>query len=688
METVKQKIEVLRAEIESHNRNYYDLFQPRISDYEFDQKLKELEKLEKEYPQFADANSPTQRVGSDVSEKFTQIEHQYPMLSLTNTYSEGEIMEFYNRTTKALLGEEFEIVCELKYDGTSISLIYENGLLTQAITRGDGTRGDDVTANVRTIRSIPLKLSGNAKEEHYPAKFEIRGEILMPWNAFNQLNEERLANDESLFANPRNAAAGTLKTLDPQVVASRKLDSYLYYLLGEKLPAGTHFANLQAARSWGFKISDAIKVCHNLEEVIAFINHWDEARKNLPVATDGIVLKVNSLRQQRSLGMTAKSPRWAIAYKFQAESAETRLLSVEFSVGRTGIITPVANLEPVLLSGTIVKRASLYNEDAIEEFDLHIGDLCSVEKGGEIIPKITRVNTEARIPGSEKVRFATNCPACGTKLERPEGEAAHFCPNHAGCAPQIKGGIELFISRKAMNINAGSESIAQFYDAGLIKNSADLYDLTADDLLKLDRWQKKSVDKLLESIELSKQVPYERVLYALGIPGVGETGAKKLARAFHTMDDLINASVGAIPCGRPDENNIRPYEQLMNVDEVGEVIAQSIHDYFSDEKNREIIRRLQQHGLKMTLDESLLAQQTNILQGQSIVISGVFTQHSRDEYKAMIEQNGGKNSTSISKNTTFVLAGENMGPEKLKKAEKLGIKLMNEEEFLKLCINI
>ncbi|GHT01955.1 DNA ligase [Bacteroidia bacterium] len=664
MQNIKQHIETLRAEIESHNRNYYDLFQPRISDYEFDQKLKELEELEKEYPQFADANSPTQRVGSDVSEKFAQIEHQYPMLSLANTYSEGEIMEFYNRTTKALLGEEFEIVCELKYDGTSISLIYENGLLTQAITRGDGTRGDDVTANVRTIRSIPLKLTGS----DYPAKFEIRGEILMPWSAFNQLNEERSANEESLFANPRNAAAGTLKTLDPQVVANRKLDSYLYYLLGENLLADTHFANLQAARDWGFKISDATKVCHVLEEVIEFINYWDKERHNLPVATDGIVLKVNSLRQQRSIGMTAKSPRWAIAYKFQAESAETRLLSVEFSVGRTGVITPVANLEPVLLSGTIVKRASLYNEDAIEEFDLHIGDLCSVEKGGEIIPKITRVNREMRLPDSIKVRFVENCPACGTKLERPEGEAAHFCPNHLGCAPQIKGGIELFISRKAMNINVGSESIAQFYDAGLIKNSADLYDLTADDLLKLDRWQKKSVDKFLESVEQSKQVAYERVLYALGIPGVGETGAKKLAKIFHTLDDLMQASL----------------EQLVGVDEVGAVIAQNIHNYFSNKENRQILLRLKKHGLQMALDESALAQQSDKLAGQTIVISGVFTHHSRDEYKAMIEQNSGKNAVSISKNTTFVLAGENMGPEKLKKAEKLGIKIMNEEEFLNM----
>ncbi|GAP73237.1 DNA ligase, NAD-dependent [Candidatus Symbiothrix dinenymphae] len=674
MEDIKHRIEALRAEIEEHNRNYYDLFQPRISDFEFDQKLKELERLEAEHPQFADPNSPTQRVGSDMSGKFAQVAHQYPMLSLANTYSEGEIAEFYTRTQKALPGEEFEIVAELKYDGTSISLIYENGQLVQAITRGDGTRGDDVTANVRTIRSIPLKLLGGAENGakngaangHYPPKFEIRGEILMPWSSFNRLNEERLASDEAPFANPRNAAAGTLKTLHPQVVAERQLDSYLYYMLGETLPADTHFANLQAARMWGFKISEATKVCRNLAEVIEFINYWDVERKNLPVATDGIVLKVNSLRQQLNLGMTAKSPRWAIAYKFQAESAETRLLSVEFSVGRTGVITPVANLEPVLLSGTMVKRASLYNEDAIEEFDLHIGDLCAVEKGGEIIPKITRVNMEARLAGSEKVRFVAFCPACGAQVLRPEGEAAHTCPNHTGCAPQIKGSIELFISRKAMNINIGSETITQFYDAGLVKNAADLYDLTADTLLRLERWQKKSVDNFLESLEQSKQVPYERVLYALGIRGVGETGAKKLAKVFHTLDDLMQATL----------------EQLQDVDEVGAVIAKSIVAYFSASENREMLRRLQARGLQMALDDTSLAQQTNLLEGHTIVISGVFAQHSRDEYKKIIEQNGGKNTGSISKNTTFVLAGENMGPEKLKKAEQLGIKIVNEAEIL------
>jgi DNA ligase (NAD+) len=661
MEEVKKKIETLRGEIENYNRQYYDLFQPVISDFEFDQKLKELEKLEKEYPQYSDPNSPTQRVGSDLSKNFVQVEHLYPMLSLSNTYSEGEITDFYNRVKKAL-NEEFEIVCELKYDGTSISLVYENGSLIRAITRGDGTRGDDVIANVRTIQSIPLKLFGN----DYPDFFEIRGEILLPWAAFDKLNVEREEAGEPLFANPRNAAAGTLKTQNPQIVAQRKLDSYLYYLLGEKLPCDGHFENLEKAKTWGFKISTAIKKCKTLEEVFEYIRFWDKERKNLPVATDGIVLKVNSSKQQLNLGWTSKSPRWAIAYKFQAESAETRLLSVDFQVGRVGTITPVANLEPVLLSGTIVKRASLHNEDIINKFDVHIGDLCYVEKGGEIIPKITGVNKEVRTQTGEKVKFIEYCPACGTKLIRPEGEAAHYCPNHFDCAPQIKGMMEHFVSRKAMNINAGEETISLFYDAGLAKNVADLYDIKMEDILKLDRWGEKSAANFLESLEISKQVPYDRVLYALGIRFVGETVAKRLVKAFPTIEELMNAG----------------YEQLIAVDEIGEVIARGVLNYFSIEFNRELVQRLKEQGLQFALGEEALAGRTDVLKGKTFVISGVFTEHSRDEYKELIEKNGGKNTGSISAKTDFVLAGENMGPAKLEKAQKLGVKIISEFEFL------
>ena len=663
METIKDRIEALRKQIERLNYNYYVLSEPEVSDFEFDRLLKELEQLETDHPEYFDPNSPTQRVGSDIAKNFVQVEHVYPMLSLSNTYSEGEVTDFYNRTLKSL-NEPFEIVCELKYDGTSISLSYENGALVRAVTRGDGVRGDDVTANVRTIKSIPLKLHG----ADYPASFEIRGEILMPWLVFEDLNRERAESEEPLFANPRNAASGTLKLQNPAVVASRRLDSYLYYLLGENLPCDGHCENMKKAGSWGFKISDAIKKCHSLEEVFEFINYWDKERRNLPVATDGIVLKVNSARQQLNLGWTAKSPRWAIAYKFQAESAETRLNSVNFQVGRTGAVTPVANLEPVLLSGTIVKRASLHNADIIENFDIHIGDLCYVEKGGEIIPKITGVNKAARFMLGEKVRFIKNCPECGTLLVREEGEAAWYCPNHFGCPPQIKGMIEHFVSRKAMYINIGSETVNQFYNAGLIKNAADLYELKIGNILKLDRWAEKSANNFIESVRDSLSVSYDRALYALGIRYVGETVAKRLVQAFHSIDELMSAS----------------YEQLIEVGEIGEVIARSVLDYFAIESNRLLVERLKSYGVQFTLGEDELAEKTNKLDGQTFVISGTFSLHSRDDYKVLIEKNGGKNTGSVSAKTNYILAGENMGPAKLEKATKMGIKIISEVEFLKM----
>ncbi|MDR3338943.1 MAG: NAD-dependent DNA ligase LigA [Candidatus Symbiothrix sp.] len=663
METIKDKIAALRKEIERLNYHYYVLSQSLVSDFEFDALLKELECLEAEHPEYYDPHSPTQRVGSDINKNFVQVEHVYPMLSLANTYSEGEITDFYNRTRK-FLNEDFDLVCELKYDGTSISLVYENGLLTRAVTRGDGIRGDDVTANVRTINSIPLKLHGN----DYPALFEIRGEILMPWKVFDALNKERAEAEESLFANPRNAASGTLKQQNPAIVASRRLDSYLYYLLGENLPCDGHYENMEKAGSWGFKISDAIRKCSTLDEVFEFIRYWDVERKNLPVATDGIVLKVNSSRQQLNLAWTAKSPRWAIAYKFQAESAETRLNSIDFQVGRTGTVTPVANLEPVLLSGTIVKRASLHNADIIENFDIHIGDLCFVEKGGEIIPKITGVNKAARFMIGDKVRFIKNCPECGSPLVREDGEAAWYCPNHFGCPPQIKGMIEHFVSRKAMYINIGEETINQFYQAGLVKNTADLYELKAGDILQLERWAEKSAGNFIESVRESVRVPYASVLYALGIRYVGETVAKKLTNAFHSIDDLMSAS----------------YEALISVDEIGEVIARSILNYFSIESNRLLISKLKFYGLQFSLGEEVLANKTTILNGLTFVISGTFLLHSRDEYKSLIEKNGGKNVSSVSAKTDYILAGENMGPAKLEKAQKWGLKIISEVEFLKM----
>ena len=661
---VKDKIKALREALEQHNYNYYVLSAPTISDREFDEMMKELQVLEEAHPEYADPHSPTQRVGSDLSKEFEQVVHKYPMLSLGNTYSEDEVKDFYERIARDL-NEPFEIVAELKYDGTSISLTYEDGRLVRAVTRGDGTRGEDVTANVKTIRSVPLKLMG----DRYPATFEIRGEILLPWAEFDRLNKEREEQEEPFFANPRNAASGTLKQQNPAVVAARKLDAYFYYLLGEELPAETHFDNLEAARSWGFKIPNVIRVCNSLEDIYDYIAYWDVERKNLPVATDGIVLKVNSLRQQRNLGFTAKSPRWAIAYKFQAERAVTRLNSVSFQVGRTGAVTPVANLEPVLLAGTTVKRASLHNADIIEGLDLHLGDKVFVEKGGEIIPKIVGVDVEARgLLVGDKVRFIRSCPECGTPLMRPEGEAAHYCPNEAGCPPQIKGKIEHFVTRRAMNINMGPETVEDLYEAGYIKDTADLYTLEIADLLRLERWADKSARNLMASLEESKQVPFERVLYGLGIRFVGETVAKRLVSAFHSMEQLEQAS----------------FEDLTAVDEIGERIARSIIAYFADERNRTLVNRLKEYGLQMSVAEEKLANRSEKLKGLSIVISGTFAKHSRDEYKAMIEQHGGKNSGSVSGKTDYILAGDNMGPAKLEKAAKLGVKIINEDEFLNM----
>lgn len=662
--TAKEKIDQLRAELHRHNYNYYVLNAPEISDKEFDDMMRELQDMEREHPEYQDKTSPTMRVGSDLNKNFTQVTHKYPMLSLGNTYSEGEVSDFYDRTQKAL-NEDFEICAELKYDGTSISLTYENGKLIRAVTRGDGEKGDDVTDNVKTIRTIPLVLHGD-----YPKLFEIRGEILMPWEVFEELNREKEAREESLFANPRNAASGTLKLQNSAIVASRKLDAYLYYLLGEELPCDGHYENLQKAAQWGFKISDHMKKCHSLQEVFDYIHYWDTERKNLPVATDGIVLKVNSLKQQKNLGFTAKSPRWAIAYKFQAERALTRLNKVTYQVGRTGAVTPVANLDPVQLSGTIVKRASLHNADIIEGLDLHVGDMVYIEKGGEIIPKITGVDKDARsMMVGEKVKFITHCPECGSKLIRYEGEAAHYCPNETACPPQIKGKIEHFISRKAMNIDGlGPETVDMFYRLGLIKDTADLYKLTVDDIKNLERMGDKSAENIVKGIAQSKEVPFERALFALGIRFVGETVAKKIAKSFSDIEELENADL----------------ERLINIDEIGEKIAQSIISYFANLLNRELIERLKVAGLQFNRKEEDLSGYTDKLAGQSIVISGVFTHHSRDEYKDLIEKNGGKNVGSISAKTSFILAGENMGPAKLEKAQKLGVQIMSEDEFLAL----
>ena len=665
--TEQEQIVALREELHRHNYNYYVLNAPEISDKEFDDKMRLLQDLEQLHPEMTDANSPTMRVGSDLSKDFKQVYHQYPMLSLGNTYSENEVSDFYQRVQELLEGEDFEICCELKFDGTSISLIYEDGKLVQAVTRGDGEKGDDVTDNVKTIRSIPLVLHGD-----YPQRFEIRGEILMPWVVFEELNREREAREEPLFANPRNAASGTLKLQNSPVVASRKLDAYLYYLLGEQVPCDGHYENMQKAASWGFKISEHMRKVKTLQEVFDFINYWDIERKNLPVATDGIVLKVNSQRQQRHLGYTAKSPRWAIAYKFQAERALTRLNQVTFQVGRTGVITPVANLDPVQLSGTIVKRASLHNADIIEGLDLHIGDMVYVEKGGEIIPKITGVDMNSRgFMLGDKVKFISRCPECGTSLVRFEGEAAHYCPNDAECPPQIKGKIEHFISRKAMAIDGlGPETVDLFYQIGLVHNVADLYSLRALDIRGLDRMGDKSAVKIIHGIAESKQVPFERVLFALGIRFVGETAAKKLAKAFRNIEAL----------------EVATKEQLMEVDEIGEKIAQSVVTYFALPANIELINKLKEAGLQMEKLEEDEGEFSDKLSGLSIVISGVFSKHSREEYKDMIEKHGGRNVGSISLKTSFILAGENMGPAKLEKAQKLGIKIINEDDFLQMLL--
>ncbi len=663
MKTPKEQIDQLRRQLHEHNYNYYVLSQPEISDFEFDALMRQLIELENAHPEYDDANSPTKRVGSDINTSFKQVTHRYPMLSLQNTYSQEEVTEFYNRV-KRTLNEEFEIVCELKFDGTSISLVYENGSLKQATTRGDGKQGDDVTDNVRTIRSIPLLLRG----ENIPEYIEARGEILLPWRVFDDLNQEREQKGELPFANPRNAASGTLKLLDSKVVATRRLDSFIYFLMGEDLPSNSHYNNLETAHQWGLKVSTASKKCKSLQEIFEFLAYWDVERRNFPVATDGVVLKVDSLQQQRNLGFTSKFPRWAIAYKFNAEQAITRLKSVAYQVGRTGAVTPVANLEPVLLSGTTVRRASLYNEDAILALDLHIGDNVYVEKGGEIIPKITAVDKKSRLPDGEKVLFATVCPACETPLVRDEGEAAHYCPNTTGCPPQIKGRVEHFVARKAMNITIGPETISLLFDNNLLHDVADLYELKYENLINLERWGETSTNNLIQSIEQSKSVPYERVLFALGIRFVGETVAIKLAHAFPDIEQLRNATL----------------DELMNVDEIGERIAQSLIDFFENEKHQNIVSRLQSQGLQFSLSEDTLSTKTNKLDGKTIVISGVFSVHSRDEYKAMIIQNGGKNTGSISKNTDYILAGENMGPAKLDKAKKLGVAIIDENKFLEI----
>ena len=663
----RQKIEQLRAELHKHNYQYYVLNQPSVSDLEFDQMMRQLQDLEARHPELYDPNSPTQRVGSDLNHEFQQVEHKRPMLSLANTYNKEEVREWYERVEDGLSGQPFQVCCEMKFDGLSISLHYEKGRLVRAVTRGDGVRGDDVTENVKTIRSIPLVLPNGAD---YPDEFEIRGEVLMPWESFEALNREREAAEEPLFANPRNAASGTLKSKNSAVVAQRKLDAYLYYLLGEGIPGESHYDNLQKAHEWGFKIGPQMKLVMTLQEIYDYIDYWDVERKNLPVATDGIVLKVNSLAQQRSLGLTAKSPRWAIAYKFLAEKQSTVLREVTFQVGRTGAITPVANMDPVQLSGTVVRRATLNNEDFIRNLDLHIGDHVFVEKGGEIIPKIVDVDLDARDENlGPRVEFVTTCPECGTKLVRYEGEAATYCPNDASCPPQLKGRIEHFISRKAMNIDSlGPETIAEYFRRGIVHDPADLYEIRRDQISGARGQKDKSASKILLGIQESTNVPFERVLYALGIRFVGETAAKTLARNFKSIDALAKASV----------------EELLQVNGIGTVIAQSIITWFANPQNVWFVERLRSYGVQMELSEDELSEHTDKLLGQSIVISGVFAHHSRDEYKALIEKHGGKNVGSISAKTSFILAGENMGPAKLEKAQKLGIRIVGEDEFLSL----
>lgn len=660
----KERIEELRRLLHEYNVRYYIQNDPVISDQEFDALMSELQQLEQRHPELYDANSPTQRVGSDLNGNFKQVEHKYPMLSLSNTYNEQDVASWYDSVSRGLNGEKFEVCCEMKFDGLSISLIYIDGKLVRGVTRGDGIHGDDVTANVRTIRSIPLVLQPG----DYPKEFEIRGEVLMPWTVFERLNKERDLAEEPLFANPRNAASGTLKSLSSKLVASRHLDSYLYYLLGDDVPYDGQYESMQKAAEWGFKISLAMRKVSSLDEIYDYIKYWDVERKNLPVATDGIVLKVNSFRQQRLLGYTAKSPRWAIAYKFKAERACTKLIDIKYQVGRTGQITPVACLDEVQISGTSVRRATLNNEDFIKKLDLHIGDYVYVEKGGEIIPKIVGVAYDKRDANVIPATFITHCPECGTELVRYEGEAAHYCPNDTGCPPQIKGRIEHFIARRAMNIDSiGPETVDEYYRQGLIRNFADLYDIKVEDI-NGDGSRERSARKVINGINASKSVPFERVVFALGIRFVGETSARLLARHFRNIDALMGATK----------------EELKEVDGIGDVMAQSVIDYFASQENKKIIGRMKGYGLQMSIKEDPEQQRTDKLAGMNIVISGVFSKHTRDEYKAMIENNGGRNVSSVSSKTTFLLAGDKIGPSKLQKAEKLGVKIINEEKFLEM----
>src|ERR1700757_1515480 len=672
-EQIKHRIEHLSKEIEQHNYNYYVLDKPTVSDYDFDMLLEELIKLEKEHPEFISLNSPSQRVGGQITKEFKTVKHKYAMLSLANSYSKDDLKDFDERVRKGLgltstdlFSSGVEYVCELKFDGLSISLTYEHGKLVRAVTRGDGVQGDDVTNNVKTIRSIPLTLKGD-----YIDFFEIRGEIFLPLSVFNEINKEREEIGDAPLANPRNAASGTMKMQDSSVVAKRKLDCFLYYMMGDNLPATTHYENLEKAKTWGFKISPYTKLCISIDEVFNFIDEWDKKRNNLPFDIDGIVIKVNNYIQQQQLGFTAKSPRWAIAYKFKAEQVSTILESISYQVGRTGSITPVANLKPVLLAGTTVKRASLHNADIIEKLDVRIGDHVFVEKGGEIIPKIVGIDLSKRKLNAEVVKYITHCPECGSQLERREEEANHYCVNENGCAPQIKGKIEHFVSRKAMNIDSlGGETIEQLYNEKLIHNIADIYELKKEQLLPLERMAEKSANNLLAGIEASKQIPFERVLYAIGIRHVGETTAKKIARKVKNMDALINATE----------------EELVNIDEVGEVIAKSIAAYFANAENKTVVERLKKQGLQFALSEEQLQSNTDKLGGKTFVISGVFQKHSRDALKDLIEKNGGKNTGSISGKTNYLLVGDNMGPEKLKKAEKLGVVIITEDEFLKMIV--
>lgn len=664
-ENEAEKVVRLRNEINEHNHRYYVENNPSISDKEFDFLLKELEALEEKHPELYDPLSPTKRVGSDLTKEFRQVPHIYPMLSLGNTYDIPEVDAFINRVKENIEGEEFSIVGELKFDGTSISLIYENGRLVRAVTRGDGEKGDVVTENVKTIKSIPLMLQGS----DWPNHFEIRGEIVLPWKAFDKINQERAFNEEPLFANPRNAASGTLKLQNPAEVARRGLDAYFYYILGDDLPCDNHYDNMQAVRSWGFKVSENMTVLNSIKDVDDFITFWDIERKKLPVATDGLVFKINSLRQQLNLGFTAKSPRWAIAYKFQAERALTRLQYVSFEVGRMGLITPVSNLEPVLLSGTIVKRASLHNEDIMNKLDIHEHDMLWVEKGGEIIPKITGVDINQRKGDAKKVKFIKNCPSCNTPLVRVDGEAAWICPNKYGCKPQIAGRIEHFVGRRMMNIDGiGEETVVRLMEAGLVNNISDLYDLTIEKLLNVEGIAEKGAERIMSGIRDSLSVPFERVVYALSIPFVGETVARKLARTIVNIDNLMNAT----------------QETLENIPDIGPRIAESIKDYFDEPINKKNIERLITAGIRMQTESVSIGRMSNVFEGKTIVISGTFAHHSRDEYKELIEQNGGKNSGSVTKKTDMILAGENMGPAKYEKANQLGIPIINEETFLKM----